>query len=249
MNNNQEEITIDLVELFFRLWENKVVILMTTIFTMLLFVTVTRLFITPQYTSETSVYVLTRANQDSNSVTSADLTAGSQLTNDYKELVTSRPVLEQAINVVGVDMTTDQLAGKVHVTVNSNTRIMHISVTDENPRIARNLANAVRDAVASQIVSVMDMDSVNVVEEANLPTAPSAPSVKKNAVIGALLGLVLTAALVILQTILDDTIKSAEDVEKYLGLTVLGQIPLTDAEYDGKPTKKKSPLERLVRRA
>ena len=248
MNNNQDEITIDLVELFFCLWANKIVILMTVIFCTLLFATVTRLFITPQYTSETSVYVLTRADQNSNTVTSSDLTAGSQLTNDYKELVTSRPVLEQAINVVGVDMTTDQLADKVKVTVNTNTRIMHISVSDENPRIARNLANAVREAVASQIISVMDMDSVNVVEEANLPISPSSPNLVRNALVGGVLGFVLMAAFIILQTILDDTIKSAADVEKYLGLTVLGQIPLTESEYDGKPVKKKSLIERMVAR-
>ncbi len=248
MNNNQDEITIDLVELFFCLWANKIVILMTAIFCTLLFATVTRLFITPQYTSETSVYVLTRADQSSNTVTSSDLTAGSQLTNDYKELVTSRPVLEQAINVVGVDMTTDQLADKVKVTVNTNTRIMHISVSDENPRIARNLANAVREAVASQIISVMDMDSVNVVEEANLPISPSSPNLVRNALVGGVLGFVLMAAFIILQTILDDTIKSAADVEKYLGLTVLGQIPLSESEYDGKPVKKKSLIERKVAR-
>ncbi len=246
MNQNEDVTEIDLVEVFFTLWMNKVFILMTAIFCTLLFATATKLFITPQYTSETSIYVLTRANQESNSVTSADLTAGSQLTNDYKELVTSRPVLEQAINSVGVDMTTQDLRGKISVDVNANTRIMHISVTDENPRIARNLANAVREAVASQIVSVMDMDSVNVVEEGNLPTEPSSPNLKRNAMIGGLIGLVLAAAFCVLQMLLDDSIKTADDVERYLGLTVLGQIPLTESEYDGQKKQKKGLVERLV---
>ena len=244
MKNETEE--IDLVEVLFCLWANKIFIIMTAVFTLLLFATATKIFITPKYTSETSIYVLTRADQNSNSVTASDLTAGSQLTNDYKEIVTSRPVLEQAINTVGVELTTIDLAEKIRVDVNANTRIMHISVTDENPRIARNLANAVREAVASQIVSVMDMDSVNVVEEGNLPTQPSSPNLKKNALIGGLIGFLLSAAFCVLQMLLDDSIKTVEDVERYLGLTVLGQIPLTESEYDGKKKQKKSIVERLV---
>ena len=239
MRNDGEEIEIDLLEVVGCLWTNKIFIISTMVFFLLLFATGTKMFITPKFTSETSIYVLSRADQSSTSVTSADLTAGSQLTNDYKELVTSRPVLEQAINSVGLDIKTSELAGKISVDVNPNTRIMHIYVTDANPRTAKDLANAVRKAVAAQIVSVMSMDSVNVVEEANLPTSPSSPNLMKNSLIGAIIGFLLAAVFCVLQMLFDDRIKNPEDVERYLGLMVLGQIPMMESEK-GKRKKHKN---------
>ncbi len=220
----EEEITIDLGELLQTLWNNKLVIILTTIFFGLAAILGTKLFITPKYTSETSIYVLTQ--QDSSTVTTSDLSAGSQLTSDYAQLVTSRPVLEQTISVVGLDVTTAELAKCVTVTTPDNTRMLDITVTYTDPQQAMEIANALREAVGTQIVSVMNIDAVNTVEDASLPTQPSSPNTARNGVIGALLGLLLAAAILIIDMLLDDTIKTAEDVDKYLGLTVLGSIPI-----------------------
>ena len=222
---DEEEVTIDLGELLLELWRNKLGIILATIFLGLAAVVGTKLFITPQYTSETSLYVLTQ--QDSSTVTTSDLTAGSQLTSDYAQLVTSRPVLEQTITNAGIDMTTDELAECIAVTTPDNTRMLDISVTYPDPQKSREIADALRDAVGAQIISVMNIDAVNTVEDANLPTEPSSPNVTRNGLIGAILGLLLACGIVVITHMLDDTVKTPEDVDKYLGLTVLGSIPVS----------------------
>ena len=94
-----------------------------------------------------------------------------------------------------------------------------------DPLQARLIADSLRIAVGEQIVSVMNIDAVNTVEEASLPLEPSEPRVLRNTLIGLLAGLVLAAALIVIRSVMDDTVKTSEDVEKALGLPLLGSIP------------------------
>ena len=203
----------------------------------------TKLFITPMYTSTTRFYVLTRTT-DTGNVTYNDLQTGSQLTKDYAELVKSRPGLEEVISVLNLDMDTEELADNITVTTPTDTRVMSINVRDAEPKQARDIADAVRQAVGIQIQDIMDVDSVKTVEEANLPDSPSSPSVMRNTLIGAILGILISAGIIILVFMLDDTVKTPEDVETYLGLNVLASIPV----YDGANAKNKKRVKGLSAR-
>ncbi|MBR1470470.1 MAG: protein-tyrosine kinase [Lachnospiraceae bacterium] len=224
--NDNDELEINLLELFWALWRNKIEIILMTVFGALVAFFISELVMTPQYTSMTSLYVL--AKQDNGAITTADLSVGTQLTNDYVVLVTSRPVLEKTIAELELDMTASQLGSLISVSNTSNTRILKISVTYTDPIMARDIANSIRIAVGEQIMSVMNIDAVNTVEEASLPLAPSEPRVKRNTLIGMALGFVLAAGLVVLHAVMDDTVKTSEDVEKYVGLPVLGVIPIAE---------------------
>ncbi len=214
---------IDLAELIFELWINKWQILMAMIFTGILAYFVSSCLMTPKYTSVTSLYVL--AQQDNDALTTADLSVGTQLTNDYAVLVKSRPVLDQVITDLDLTMSPDQLEKLISVENKSNTRIIKISVTYEDPLQARLIADRLRVAVGEQIVSVMNIDAVNTVEEASLPKKPSSPRVLRNTLIGIIAGMVLAAAFFVIRSVMDDTVKTSEDVEKALGLPLLGSIP------------------------
>lgn len=87
--------------------------------------------------------------------------------------------------------------------------------------------------------NVMDIDAVNVVETANIPDQQSIPSISKNGIIGVLLGILLSVAIILIAYISNDTVKTQEDVEKYLGLSVLGTIPLTETDRKKKKKKQK----------
>ena len=229
-----DEITIDLTELFMTLWSKAHMIILAGILLGLLAFVGTKLFLTPIYTSTTKFYVLNKTS-DTGSVTYNDLQTGTQLTKDYAELVKSRPVLEEVISVLNLDMETEELAKKITVTTPTDTRVMSINVEDPQPKQARDIADAVRQAVSIQIKAIMDVDSVQAVENANLPDHPSSPSVMKNTLIGAILGILIAAGIIILVFMLDDTVKTPEDVETYLGLNVLASIPV----YDGTSAKNK----------
>lgn len=222
---------IDLGELLFDLWLNKWEIILAMAFGAVAAFFLSTVVMTPKYTSQTSLYVLAKqeANTNQNAITTADLTIGTQLTSDYQVLMTSRPVLEQTIAELDLDMTTEELAKMIKVTNDSNTRILKIAVTHEDPYLARNIADTLRTAVSEQIISVMNIDAVNTVEDANLPIKPSSPNKKRNLLIGLMAGFVLSAGLIVLRSIMDDTVKNSDDVEKYLGVPVMGMIPNSES--------------------
>ena len=234
---NQDEIEIDLLELLRVLWSKIGYVILAALALGLLMVLVSKVLMKPQYESTTKMYVLSKQDS-SNTVTSGDLQASSLLTKDYAELIQSRTVLEGVIAQLNLDMTYKEMLNKVSVETSSDSRIVSISVTDEDPYTASEIANAVRDMAAEHIQSVMDIEAVNVVDTANIPNEKASPSLAKNGVIGGLLGVIIAMAAVIIIYLTNDTIKVEEDVERYLGLSVLGSIPFSEKESRSK--KKKS---------
>lgn len=138
-----------------------------------------------------------------------------------------------------LDMTHEELLKKLSVDTPTDTRVVSITVTDTDPYTAAQIANAVRDIASKHIQQVMDIKAVNVVETANIPDEPSSPSVPKNGVIGGLLGILLAAAVVLIVYLTNDTVKTPEDVEKYLGLSVLGTIPYS-SKWARNPKRKRN---------
>ena len=236
VTNNNDEIEIDLGEVFHLVISKLGVIILSGILLGVLSIIGTMLFITPKYESTTKIMVLNK--QDNNTLTSADMQTSTQLTKDYAELIQSRTVLEGVIAQLNLDMTYKEMLQKVSVETSSDSRIVSISVTDEDPYTASEIANAVRDMAAEHIQSVMDIEAVNVVDTANIPNEKASPSLAKNGVIGGLLGVIIAMAAVIIIYLTNDTIKVEEDVERYLGLSVIGSIPFSEKESRSK--KKKS---------
>lgn len=231
------DIEIDVLELFHVLLNKFWIILLAGIIAALAFVGGTILFITPQYQSTTKMYVLSK--QDNNTITQQDMQTSLSLTKDYAELIKSRTVTEGVIAQLNLDLTHEQLLGKVSVDSATDTRILSITVTDPDPYEACKIANAIRDVAANHIKNVMDIDAVKVVETANIPDQKSSPNISKNGVIGGLLGVLLSVAIILIAYISNDTIKTQEDVERYLGLSMLGTIPLTAADRKNKKKKQK----------
>ncbi len=242
MNDDGDVIEIDILELITvvlsKIWA---VILCTIVFGAASYL-ICAFLIIPKYESTTKIYVINR--QNSESLTYSDLQSGTQLTKDYQELVTSRPVLEEVKAELGLDIDNDKFKKSITVSVPTDTRIVSITAEDTDPYMARAIADSVRTSAAEHIANVMNTEAVNVVEEANLPTEISSPKIIRNTVIGALLGAFIAIVIIVIVYILDDTIKNPDDVERYLGLSVLGSIPVLDEELvrnnSGKKNKKNS---------
>lgn len=195
----------------------------------LLALILTKLNTTPVYTSSTKIYVLSK-EQNAADVTNSDLALSATLAKDYAQMITSRDVTESVVSELGLNMSSESLAGKIKVEMPDNSRIITISVTDADPYLASKIVTAVRDTAAVHIKEVLDSQAVNVVEEANIPQSQTAFAYKKNGMMGILLGMAIAVGIILVQYMFNDTIKSPEDVEKYVGLSVLGSIPLTDKE-------------------
>lgn len=195
--------------------------------------------LTPKYQSTTKVYILNK-NNDKDTVTVSDTQLATYLTKDFKELIKSRTVLETVITECGLNEGTGALSKKVSVSNTTDTRIISISVKDENPERAQYIANAVREVAAIHLREVMDLEAVNVVEDANLPKQPVEPSKRKFTLIGFLIGAVITIAILIIRYYLDDSIKTSEDIERYLGMTTLATIPMFEGTESDKKKRKKA---------
>ena len=231
------DIEIDVLELFHVLLNKFWIILLAGIIAGLAFIGGTILFITPQYESTTKMYVLSK--QDNNTLTQQDMQTSLSLTKDYAEMIQSRTVTEAVIAQLGLDMTHEQLVNKISVSNTTDTRIITISVLDKDPYMARDIANAVRDTAAEHIKNVMNSEAVNVVDEANIPAEKYSPSVSKNGLIGGVLGCMIAVAIILIRFIMNDTIQTAEDVERYLQLSTLGTIPLLQTDKKKKKRAKK----------
>lgn len=200
-------------------------ILLVGIFTAAVAFSISRFVLDPVYESTTQIYILNK--QDTDTVTYSDVQLGSQLTKDYAELIQSRYVLELVIRELQLaDMDYEKMLKKVSVSTPTDTRILAITVEDTSPMLAMEMANSIREAAAEHIKNVMDIEAVNVVDAANLPTEKSGPSIVKWTAVGGLIGMLLVMMIVIIWYLMDDTIKTSDDVEKYLGLSTLALIPL-----------------------
>lgn len=242
----EDEMEIDLRELFFALLGKVHILILAFILGALALYLISIALLPKKYQSSTSIYVLNR--QDNSVVTYSDLQSGTQLTKDYAELVKSRSVTEKVIsqlklNTIYTDMReldSSQLADMISVDNTTDTRIIRITVTDTNPARAQDIANAIREAASLHIEAVMDIEAVNVVDYAEMPMKAVSPNILLNILIGAMAGALIAAFIIILFHLSDDRIKGPDDVEKYLGVSILGTIPLDNSmsKIDKKRKKK-----------
>ena len=219
---NDDEIEIDLRELFLALKKKIVWILLTAIVFAGAAGLITKFAMTPVYSSSAQLYVMSKGGISQ----LTDLTMGTQLTQDYMVIVKTRPVLEQVIEDLHLDMDYKELGNKITVENPSDTRIMQITVTDKDPEVAKDITQDLAEVTADTVAKKMDVKSPTIIEKAYKAESPDSPSLKKNIVIGALLGFILMAAVIVIQYLMNDTILKEEDIEKYLGINTLAQLPL-----------------------
>lgn len=224
---DNDEMEIDLWQLFEALKKKIWVILAAMIIGGGLTGAYSKFVITPQYSSTAMMYILSK---ETTLTSLADLQIGSQLTKDYKIMVTGRPVLESVIEKLALNLDYKALKNKITIDNPQDTRILSITVTDPDPYQARAIADCIAETSSDYIGDIMEMIPPKIIENAVVAEEKTSPSNGKNAVLGALLGMVLVCGIVVVKEIMNDTIQTEEDVERYLGLTVLASVPLREGE-------------------
>lgn len=232
MNTNNvpyenDEIEIDLMELFKALKRRIWVIMAVTILCGGIAGAFSKFVLTPQYTSTAMVYILSK---ETTLTSLADLQIGSQLTKDYAVIVTSRPVLEDVIEKLEMDITYKDLKKKITIDNPKDTRILSISVQDPSPQMAKTIADEIANTSSEYIGDIMEMVPPKLIESGEVPIHKTSPSNAKNAVLGAMVGFVLVCGVIVLEVLMNDTIRTEDDVQKYLGLSVLAMVPERDGE-------------------
>ena len=234
-NIQEFEMEIDIREVLFALLQKWYIIGVVGFVTAVLFLCASKFLISEKYESNTSMYILT---QDTGGSVYSDFQLGTILTKDYEVLVKSRTVLEEVAEKLDLDITYGNLKSMVSVSVPESTRIVEITVRSTDPELSWKIADNVREVASKKISDVMNVDAVNVVEKANLPTTKCSPNVTKNTVLGGFLGVILSCAVILMFVMFNDTIRTQDDVDKYLATCTLGVIPM-DEDMDKKKQNKK----------
>ena len=187
----------------------------------------------PQYTSTAKIYVLTK---ETTLTSLADLQIGTQLTQDYKTIITGRSVMEEVVDKLHLEMDYKKLVKKIEVENPKDTRILSISAQDPDAEMAKKIVDTTAEVASDYVGEIMEMTPPKLIESGEVAVKKTSPSNTKNAAIGALIAAFLVCAYISLTVILNDTIQSEEDVEKYLELPVLAVIP--ESKIHGRGEKK-----------
>lgn len=192
-----------------------------------------KLVLVPEYTSTAMLYVLSK---ETTLTSLADLQIGSQLTKDYRIIVTSRPVLQDVIDSLGLEMDYKDLRKKLTLDNPSDSRILTITAKDPDPALAKLIVDKVAYTASDYIGEIMEMVPPKLIEDGEVSLIPVGPNNKKNAVMGMMAAAAFVCGLLTLQVVLNDTVRTEDDVTKYLGLTVLAAVPARESE--GKSLRK-----------
>ena len=224
-SNDNASIEIDVLYLLRKLWSRKFFIIFIAIVVGTIALLGSVFLIKPKYTSTTRIYVVSRT---ADSITNQDLQAGSYLVKDYQEVITSNEVLSSVIDKEKLSLTPNELSSMISVTIPTDTRVISISVEDDNAQEATTIANTVREVAAEKIKAVTKVDDVTTLEAAEVPKEPSSPNIKRNTLIGVIAGGGLAVISIIILEVLDDRVRRPEDIEDVLGLPLLGIVPDID---------------------
>lgn len=227
---------IDLLEFVRAFWHRLWLIMLAALAGGTLAWAYSRYILTPQYQSTALLYVLSK---ETTLTSLADLQLGSQLTLDYQVLITSRPVLEEVVETLQLDMTYKELRSCISIENPSDTRFLNVTVRNPDPRLAKQIVDEVATTASDYIGDIMEMVPPKLIEDGEIPMFQSSPSNAKNAVLGALAGMMLVCGIIALEILLNDTICTEEDVTKYLGITVLASVPFREGEKKEQRREKK----------
>ena len=178
----------------------------------------------PMYNSYTTVILGGNENSSNNTITQTDININKNLVDTYAQIVKSRRVLEQVISELKIDTTYEKLSSRITVTALNNTEIIKITVIDENPINAKNVANVTSKYFSKEVEKLYNMNNVNILDEAIETSNPYNINIIKQLVIYFAVGLILAAGILFTIFYFDRTVKSTEQVEQKIKLPILGSV-------------------------
>lgn len=222
LNTQDAEMEIDLLEIFYLLKSKWKEIFLALLVGALIFGAYHTFLVKPSYQADASIYI---TNTES-ALSFSDLQLSSALTDDYANIIKSRTVLNRVIEELDLNLDYKQLAKLVAVSNPDSTHIVDIKVTCDDPEMSRNITNALLNISVSQIYQIIGSGEPTVIDYSVAEAVQDVTlSLFKYLAIGGFLGACVACAIFILQMLMDGTMKTEEDIDKYLHLPVLAAVP------------------------
>jgi len=217
---------ISLREIFFILRKHVKLIVLLLVLSVAISSVVTFFILDKEYSAFTTLMVGKPKDYiNENKIEYNELLLNQKLVSTYGELIKTRVVSEKVISNLGLSLSYNTFRSKVNVSLVKDTEIIGITVTDTDPVLAAEIANETASVFMDTVQEIMKVENVQVIDMAEPSYTPVSPRPILNLAIAGILGLMLGVFLAFMIEMLDNTIKTPEDVEKYLGLPVIGSIP------------------------
>lgn len=236
---------IDIKELIDMFLEKKWLIIISIVVFAVLGVVYSKFYVTPIYESYTRLVLAASEkkeniinnqnefNTDENvmkaEITQADVTLNSKLVSTYSELIKTNDVIRKVINNLKIDIDENELKKNISVTSVKDTELIAISVKTKDSKQSAKIANEISKVFIDKVAEIYNINNVHIVEEAEEAKEPCNVNTVKDVLIFALVGMVLSSGIILIQNMLDTTIKTEEDIENAVGLSVIATIP--DCEF------------------
>lgn len=222
------EETIDLREYFGIIKKRFWIIALITVIAVVVSGVISFFVLKPVYEAKTTLIVNTEKNEETQMITGDQFTVTQKLAVTYGEIIKSRTVLEDVIKNLKLDDKYENLVNNVTVSPVQDTQIIRISIQDTNPQKARDIANEIPKVFTNEAKRITKANDVQVIDKAILPKGAIKPNKMMNVAIAAVLGMMIGLFVVFLIEYLDNKLKTPQDIEKHLGLSVIGVIPNED---------------------
>lgn len=221
-SRQDDEIEIDLKEVFYLLLSHWKSIFLAMLIGAAIFGAYHTFLLKPSYQADASIYITSTDSM----ISFSDLQLSAALTDDYANIIKSRTVLNRVIDELDLNLNYKQLGALISVDNPDSTHIVDIKVTCDDPELSRNITNALMNISVDQIYQVIGSGEPTVIDYAMAEAVQDVtPSLKKYLMLGALLGALLVCAIVVLRMLTDTTLKTVDDIDRYLHLPVLAAVP------------------------
>lgn len=183
----------------------------------------------PLYTTYTTI-ILTKSNetQTGTTITQNDILLNQKLVETYSKIIKSKLVLEQVISETGVTYTAEELSENVSVEAYENTEMLKISVTDQDPELAANIANSIAQVFSGEIAKIYQINNISVVDVAVTPEEVSNNTIKRDLLIALFISIFGTIGVVFVVYYFDDTVKLTDNLEEEIGMPVVAKVFKSD---------------------
>lgn len=222
---------LDLKQLVNIFWNKRLHVISIVLIFLIIGTVYTFLFVTPKYKSYTSLVLArsesTKENEtDTSTITQTDITLNQKLVSTYSELVKSKNVLREVIKNLNINESEENLKNNITVSAVKDTELIQITVTNYYPDRASDIANEIAKVFTKKVGEIYNINNVYIVDEAERANTPYNINHIKDIAIFIAIGLIVSVGYVLISNLLDTTVKSAEDIEKELGVVAIASIPL-----------------------
>lgn len=216
---------VDLKELFVYFIKRILIIIVVVALCLITGVVYTLFIKTPQYKGDISIILVNKNDNSNQTMTQSDIVLNQKLVATYSQIVKSKKVLNQVITKLNLKYSYSELYSHVNVSNYTDTEIIKISVTDENAELATTIANSVAEVFKEEVSEIYHLENVTIIDKAEVSKKPFNINLVKTIGVCFVGGLAISFMLLFVLFYFDTSIKSSEEVEKKLGIAVIGTIP------------------------